>query len=378
MSLVNSFLTDEFTEVIQKLVREVVNDPSTYQGAKLLPSVAMPVRKIRTEVVEATGGLTGAHEVGTAPKYIQSFGTRVEEFVPPAYKEGIHYDEAKILYLRELGNNGRNVRGVQKYIELDIDRLNRRIEARIEYERWNAIFQGSFSYLGKTFSYGIPAANRVVPIGAVWSSDGISVNNSASPLTDIRNWLQGGTSVYRKYNVAAMWMNPNTARWILDNSGVRSFITSMGANPAIMEWDVNTVLNFVIPGCPKVNVYKGWYQNETLVDRGDGVVSKIQVQDNAGSPVANGAIYMIPDGYIFFEVTALPGNDKIGEFVQGVHLSSGTIADPGFGKFLVVEDNTAPGTKGGPANPFVDIFGGVYGGVNLFRPFDILTAKVIT
>jgi hypothetical protein len=85
---------------------------------------------------------------------------------------------------------------------------------------------------------------------------------------------------------------------------------------------------------------------------------------------------MIPDGYIH-AVTALPGGDKIGEFVQGVNLASGTIENPGFGKFLVMDDNTAPGTKGGPANPYLDIVAGVYGGVKLDRPFDVLTAKVI-
>lgn len=359
----NQFLTDEFTEVIQRLVKEVVNDPATYRGSALLPSVALPVRKIRTEVVEATGGLTAAHEVGTAPKYIQSFGTRVEEFVPPAYKEGIHYDEAKILYLRELGDNGRNVRGVQKYIELDIDRLNRRIEARIEYERWNAIFTGGFEYLGKTFSYGLPAGNRVVPVGAVWSSDGSTANNSANPLLDIRSWLQGGTAAYRKYTIAKMWMNPNTARWILDNTNTRSFISSIGAAGAVSSWDVNRVLNFVIPGSPPVEVYNGWYQTETITA---GVIS-----------VSN-AVYMIPDGYIFFELAGLPGGDKIGEFVQGVHLASGSIDAPGYGKFLVVDDNTGPGTKGGPSNPFLDLIGGVYGGVNLYRPFDVLTAKVVS
>jgi hypothetical protein len=50
---------------------------------------------------------------------------------------------------------------------------------------------------------------------------------------------------------------------------------------------------------------------------------------------------------------------------------------PGFGKFLVVEENIAPGTKGGPGNPYIDIFAGVYGGVKLDRPFDVLTAKVV-
>jgi hypothetical protein len=368
MSLVNQFFTDEFTDVIQRLVKEVVNDPKTYLGSRLLPSVAVPVKKIRTEVIESTGGLTLNHLPGTAPKYIQSFGTRVEEFSPPAYKEAIHYDEDKILWLRELGNNMRNVRGVQKYIELDIDRLNRRIEARVEFERWNALFTGGFTYLGKTFSYGFPAQNRVTPIGAVWSLDGINFNSAANPLLDIRYWVEGGYAPFRKYKIAAMWMNPNTARWILDNQNTRTFISSIGGNPNIMQWDLETILNFVIPGAPNPVVYNGWYQTESLVDRGDGVADKIQTSN---------AIYFIPDGQIFFELTGLPGNDKIGEFVQGVHLSAGTINDPGFGKFLVVDDCTAPGTRGGPSNPFVDLIGGVYGGVNLYRPFDTLTAQVL-
>src|ERR1019366_9094738 len=140
----NSFFQDEHTSLLQKVVREVVNDPSTYLGSKYLPSVALPVRKIRTEVIEASGGLTNEHVPGTVPQYIQSFGTRVQEYQPPFYKEAINYDEERLLYLRELGNNARNIRGVQKYIELDIDRLNRRIEARIEYERWQVIFNGGF------------------------------------------------------------------------------------------------------------------------------------------------------------------------------------------------------------------------------------------
>src|SRR6267154_5383651 len=119
--MANLFITDEQTEIIQKLIREIVNDPSTYLGAKYIPSVSMPVRKIRNEVIEASGGLTLEHLIGTDTKYVQSFGNRVQEFEPPAYKEAIHYDEKKILFLRELGDNGRNKRGIKQYIDIDAD-----------------------------------------------------------------------------------------------------------------------------------------------------------------------------------------------------------------------------------------------------------------
>lgn len=357
----NEFFTNEYTEVIQKLVREIVNDPSTYLGSKYLPSVALPISRVRTEVIEASGGVTNEHRPGTNPKYIQSFGTRVQEYQPPFYKETIHYDEERILFLRQLGNNGRNVRGVQQYIDLDIDRLNRRIEARIELQRWTTIFNGGFSWMGKTISFGIPSGNNAVPVGQDWSSNGTSQNDSANPIVDLRYWIMGGYDKFRKYKITRIVLNPNTARWLLDNANTRAYLTSYGANPTIGTYDINKILQFLIPGLPPVEVYDGWYQTESV--------------DSSGHISVSDAIYFIPDGKIFFEAS-LPGGDKIGEFMQTVHLASGTIDNPGFGKFLVVEDNTQPGTQGGPKNPYLDLVGGVYGGVKLDRAFDVLTATV--
>lgn len=357
----NEFFTNEYTEVIQKLIREVVNDPTTYMGSRWLPSVALPVNRVRTEVIEASGGMTQEHLPGTAPKSVQSFGMRVQEYQPSFYKETILYDEQRILFLRELGQNGRNVRGVQQYMDQDIDRLNRRLEARIEYQRWQTIFNGGFSWMGKTISFGVPTANRAVPVGAVWSADGSNANASANPIVDLRYWLMGGLDVFRKYTVTGIVMNPNTARWLLDNANTRAYLTSYGANPALGSYDLNKVLQFLVPGLPPVTVYNGWYQEETVTN---------------GKITVGNALYFVPDGHIFFECS-LPGGDKVGEFMQTINLASGSIATPGYGKFLVVEDNTPPGSKGGPSNPYVEIVAGVYGGVKLDRAFDLLTAKVV-
>lgn len=360
--MANEFITDEQTSIIQKLIMEIVNDPATYMGSKYLPSVAQPARRIRSEIIEASGGLTNEHVPGTDPLYVDSFGTRAQEFIPPEYKEKIHYDEPKILYLRELGQQDVSKRGVKKYIDLDSDRLNRRLEARIEKLRWDAIFTGSFNWMGATFSYGIPSLNQTLPLGAAWSTDGISANNTAEPLKDIRYWTTGGLARYRKYKITKMIMNGNTARWILDNSNTRSFVESLGANSAFSAgFELNAVIKYAIPGSAPVEIYDGWYQTES--------------KDGNGKIVVSDAVYFIPDGYIFFE-TKLPGGDMIGEFVQGVHLATGTIDSPGYGKFFVVDDNLAPGTRGGPSNPFMDLVSGVYGGVNLQRSFDVLTAYV--
>lgn len=360
--MANEFITNEQTAIIQKLIMEIVNDPSTYLGSKFLPSVALPVRKIRNEVIEASGGLTNDHVPGTPPKYIQSFGTRVQEFISPEYKEAIHYDEPKILWLRELGKTDTSKRGIKQYIDLDSDRLNRRLEARIEYQRWQAIFTGSFTWMGATFSYGIPNANRALPIGAAWSTDGINANASANPLIDYRYWTMGSFAPFRKYKIQRAVMNGTTARFLLDNANTRSFISSLGASAAFATggFNINDLFKFAIPGAPPVEIYNGWYQTETIT------AGKITVSD---------AVFMIPDYYIFFE-TSLPGGDKIGEFVQGAHLATGSVDSPGYGKFFVVDDNLPSGTKGGPGNPYMDLIAGVYGGVNLQRSFDVLTAYV--
>jgi hypothetical protein len=286
----------------------------------------------------------------------------VQEFAGGTFKEAILFDESDILYLRELGSNDPSRQGIRQHLDIAIDRLNRRIEARIEKLRWDAIFTGGFSYLSTTHSYGIPAANRSVPVGAVWSSDGINANNAANPIADLRYWLMGGYSTYRKYKFTKIIMSKNTARWILENTNTKTYLSSMYANPTLPEYDINKVLSFVLPGIPPVDVYDGWYQAETI--------------DGNGKLTVGDATFFIPDGYIFFEC-ALPGGDKIGEFVQGANLASGSLESPGVGKFLVVEENIAPGTKGGPSNPYISVLGGVYGAPKLDRPFDVLTAKVI-
>ena len=359
--MANEFFTNEHTSVLQELVREIQNDPTTYLGSKYMPSIAIPTRKIRNEVIEASGGLTNEHVTGADPKLIQRAGSRVQEFQGGQYKEGILFDESDILYLRELGQNDPSRQGIRQHLDLAVDRLNRRLEARIEYQRWQAIFTGGFTYLGETFAYGVPATNRSVPVGALWSTDGINANNTANPIDDLRYWWQGGYAPYRKYNATGIVMSANTARWILENANTKAYLTSYAANPMMQEYDINKVLSFLIPGLPPITVYKGWFQSETVVN------GKLTVSD---------AVYFVPDGYIFFE-TSLPGNDMIGDVVLGSHLASGSMESPGFGKFLVVEENIAPGTRGGPANPYVTAWGGFYGAPRMKRPFDVLTAKVI-
>lgn len=356
----SQFFTNQWTSSMQKLLREIMSDPKTFVGARYLPSVVHNAAVIRTEVLEATGGMTNEHVLDTNPKYIGVGGSRVQEYSPGYYKETVHYNEEKIIFLRKLGEQDTSLRGIEQELERGVDRLNRRIETRMEKLRWDTIFNGGYTFMGQTVSFGVPAGNRAVPVGAAWSTDGVQANNASNPLLDLRYWLLGGLSAFRKYNVTGAVMNPNTARWIMDNTNTRTFLSSFGANPALPAFELNSTLQLLSPGLPTVEIYKGWYQNEA--------------EDANGHITVSDGQYFIPNGMIYFP-TSLPDNDKIGEFAQTLNLANGGTTGQG-GKFVVFEDNTVPGSKGGPGNPFIDIVGGVYGGVKLDRAFDLLTAYV--
>lgn len=362
MAEAGGVFTKEYTTIIQKLVNQVVNDPATYRGAKYLPSVQVPSDRIYVDVIEASGGLTSEHVLGTSPKNVAGVGSHTQSFAGGAWKESLVMNEADLLRLRQLGASDPSMRGARQFINFNIDKLNRRLEARIEKLRWDALLGGAFSYMGRTISFGVPGGNQATPIGAVWSADGTTANAAAKPLVDLRYWLLGGLPAFRKYMVRKAVMNPNTARWILDSASVQSLIQYRFAAENFQEYDLNRTLQFLVPGLPEFEIYSGWYQNESL--SGDKVV-------------VGDAAYFIPDGYILFEVSNLPGGDMYGEFVQGLNLATGNVDSPGVGKYLVVEDNTVPGSKGGPQNPYIELVSGVHGGPKIDRPFDLITAKVI-
>ncbi len=237
MAATGGFFTNEYTDLLQKMVRQVVNDPATYKGAKYMPAVALPATKIYVDVVEASGGLTNEHVLNTNPQTVQGVGNHTQEFEGGVWKEELVMGERDILRLRELGQNDRSMRGARQRIDLNVDKLNRRLEARIEKLRWDSIFTGGFTYLSRTISFGIPGGNQATPLGGYWSSDSISANDSANPVKDLRYWLCGGLAAFRKYKVRKVVLNPNTARWILDNANVKSLIQYRFAAENFAEFD---------------------------------------------------------------------------------------------------------------------------------------------
>jgi hypothetical protein len=352
----------EHTKALVEVIREIETDPAEYLGAKYMPAIDMPTAQVYVDVLEARGGLIKEHTLGTDPQSTTRRQFRTQVYQPGAYKEFVRFNEMDILKLRELGQNDQSKRGIRQHLNENALVLNNRIEARIELLRWQAIFNGTYVYDGKTVDFGKPVAMDVAPVQP-WGNSALgvftTVNPLATPVQDMRFWIMGGYAPFRKYKFTKIVMNPNTARMVLDNPAVQSLIQNRFASESYKMHDINAVMSFLVPGMPPIEIYQGWYQGETV----DNVTGAITVSD---------AIYFIPDGKLFFEAK-LPGGDKIGDVVMTLNLSNGSIDSPAAGKFILVDEHI----EDRPGNPYIDVFGGFYGGPRLKRGFDTATATVI-
>lgn len=353
----------EHTRVLQDVIREIEVDVTEFLGAKYLPSIDMPTSSVFVDVLEARGGMIQEHTMGGDPQSAPRRQFHTQQYAPGNYREFIRFNEGDILKLRELGQNDQSKRGIRQHLNENALVLNNRIETRVELLRWQAIFNGTYVYDGKSVDFGVPGANDVAPTQP-WglSSSGVFTvtNPAATPVQDMRYWLLGGYAPFRKYKITKVIMNPNTARMVLDNPAVQSLIQSRFASDSYAtQHDVNAMFSFLIPGMCPVEVYKGWYQSEAI----DPTTGLITVGD---------AIFFIPDGKIFFEAK-LPDSNKIGDVCMTLTLSNGSVDAPAPGKFIIVDEHI----QDKPGNPYIDVFGGFAGGPRLKRPKDVLTATVI-
>jgi hypothetical protein len=351
------------TRVLQEVIREIETDPTEYKGAQYMPSIEIPSATVFVDVLEARGGLIKEHTLGTDPQSAPRRQFRTQQYSPGAYKEFIRFNEGDILRLRELGLNDQSKRGIRQHLNENAMALNNRIEARMELLRWQAIFQGTYIYDGRTVSFGKPSYNNVTPTVPWGANDGAgnftTANSSATPIMDMRYWTMGGYAPFRKYVITKIIMNPNTERMVLDNPSVQSLIQNRFAAETYKQHNINEIMGFLVPGMPPIEIYKGWYQSETI-------------NATTGQLTVGNAIYFIPDGSIFFECK-LPDSNKIGDVVMTLNLSNGSVDSPAPGKFILVDEHI----EDRPGNPYIDVIGGFYGGPRLKRAFDTLTATVI-
>ncbi len=335
---------DPYTRALAEVVQDIIADPSTYRGAEVMPMVDHRSYTIQTTTNEAFGGLTLEHMLGTTPKKVQAGGAHILVYNAGYYRESFELNEADIIFLRNFNNLNFEDRGVQQEMEKIAKKAALRVANRMEKLRWDTLLTGIWTFMGQAIDFGIPGGNTLTPAVA-WDTPA-----TATPLVDIRVWMLA----LRKYKIKRMYMNQKTANDFLATDEVSGLLFAVGGRQAELVNDVNRLVQFHIPGAPPIEIYDGWYQDETTPA---GVVT-------VGVPIP-----FIPDDIVYFDIK--PMGDNVGDLAITPNLQNGTVDSLGSGIIWGMEDNT---NKLG--NPNVEFVSGFNGGPRLFRPQDIHKADV--
>lgn len=352
---------------------------STSFPDRLLPAVD----QIWVEWVEGVKGLAYDYVYGSAVPQVRQLANGTYSYQAPAVREQKIYNEQDILFYRQLGGNVSDRGIMQKLAYNSLDSMVR-MQNKKKYTLANYVFNGSYTFAPAngmaplTVSSGVPSTNTLTPIVAPWGVAGSGVNagtyvpnNSANPILDMQFWFSSSGVLKRLLPyIKGLIMNPNTAFLFMQNQNTQAYINRVLANNSVISagrtYGVELVADIAIPAVKKFDIvidYTGWSALSAA-----GVDPQLPTQFN----------YFIPDGQIFFEMD-IPATfgGPLGDFVFLGQVQNGGFVNPQPGPFLIIEDLTVPGSRGGLINPQLAQVSGYAGGPRIRRPMDIITANVI-
>jgi hypothetical protein len=330
------------TQEITHIVRNRSVDPTKFIGAKFCPVKDYYTEEIQYDVLEASTGMTTAHNVGTDPKVVTLPGQSRKRMGTGYWKETYRIKEDELLYARRAGTyNQRAGRDLVLKRTLEFDD---RLETRIEWLRWQPLVAGQLAVdengVKYTVDYNVPAANKPELAGAeLWSA-----KDTADPITNITTWLKlfRGTGAR---GVEALF-NMEVANYLAQNAVIRELLKQ---SQYAMNLTAENIANALKLLFPKMDF--------TLYDEGY---------------VDDGKVFhpFIPDDRFVIRGQGMP-NEPLMDFASTISLHSGTLDNPQPGKFAVIEDESEK-----KKNPHIDITVGIYGLPQLFHPNWIVSAKV--
>lgn len=375
-------IQSEFTAQFNGLMKEITPVAGAEYGLlEYFPEQNQEAQKVIWEMMDPITGITNEYVYGMAPETIDLLGYRQIEAEGVPFREQIKFDERELNFWRDLNSGNLAARGAVSRLAANSEKLLVRLMNR-EYKLIaDGLFNGSYSYQGKTILYGIPTGNRLLPL-APWAirntpSDPYVPNDSAAPMFDLNNWFNFSplTVKYRSL-IRTMHMNPRTWGAFINNPNVKTFVQYAPANPTLFNGsnlrpaDPNWVRNF-IPGMENV---------EIIVEQASYIPDANVTYDSEGFYQNSTANYFLQDGFIFFGIDTVAGGGqgKLGSFQMTPSIAKGGMNAPQAGRWVILDDNTAPGTRGGPAQPFVGVVAGMQGALALPRARDIITAMVFS
>lgn len=362
-----------FTTLIDGVQREIGgSEDETFPLTEFFPNKYVSASTVAVDMVNPITGLMNQRNPTAPLVQVTKLGNRTITATPAYYGEEIIINEQDLLFLRDLGNPNVGVYDIGYRIGMWTYQLQIRAQNVRKVTLANAIIDGQFTWQQQTASYGIPSDNRFVPIGADWATGTPLVTNPAAyPLGDIQYTILSDP-FFRKYQnfPIKVIMNYKTHLWFFQNLNNNNTIQYIYANSAIMDkmssgYTMGTAFSYYMGGCGT--------NFEVVVDGQTYLADAYDPNGNSEGDV----VYIIPDGYIYFMVDTKAYGGPLGSYLFTHAVQNGGYMNPQPGPYLLIEDNTAPGTRGGPSKPFLAIISGFNGIPNLTRSQDILTMDVI-
>lgn len=213
--------------------RDIIEELPPNDNILRATNAFMPLREVDTQtkqtlILSSAFGMTRPlGDLGSQHAYVQ--GPRIVsiEHRIAYWREAVQLDEKIItlLYDAFLTNNRRML---DEYIVRVLNMLNIRVDTRIEWSTMETLLNGSYTVnewglLYSTTPIGIKSYLTVNVTSAPWSSGGVWSNTTnAKPLKDIREMR----NYLREHGIETeeLWMPPEVAGYLEDNSEVRSLI----------------------------------------------------------------------------------------------------------------------------------------------------------
>lgn len=335
-------LTFPTTQEVTHIVRNRVVDPAKFIARNFCPIVPVYAEAIEYDVIDASLGMTRAHNVGADPKLVELPGLSRKRMGTGYWKETYRIDEAQLLYARREGTY--NQRSGRDLVVLRSTQQDDRLESRLEWLSWQPLTIGQLAVdengVKYTVDYNVPSGNKPTLEGtALWSA-----LTTADPIKNITDWLL----LYRGTGARGVtaYFNMKVAGYLAQNAKIRDLLKNTQYAQFMSANNVAGALKLLFPELEFV-VYDEGYADET------------------------GTFYpFIPDDKFVIRGGGMVG-EKLMDFASTISLHNGTLDNPQPGKFAIVEDKTA-NTK----NPYLDLTVGIYGIPRVFHPNWIILADV--
>jgi len=388
-------LVGDFTvELIGQTQEYYGNTALRSELARVFPVQNVNAQKLAVDIWAAPGGQIPQYLYGTQPAEIVPLSNRQYEFSTIPYRAILRFNETDMTYLRKLGSPDFSVRGFIQRLVMNANKLVQNMQVTEDLLR-ATLFNNQIVYeptgsAPTVISYNIPSWNMVTLTGGnvfgtyTQATGVVTTGSNADPIGTLINQMtnyQPWTPKWAELQKCEMIMSPPTLAAILNNPAVKEamvIVQSPVGNSVDPRgnYNVETLLKTRFPGLDiTVTIDRStWLQADSSV-----MWSEDTDQQWSWATNYTNQQYRFPPGVIMFKISPreVTGMD-LGYLAMGPSIQTSGWQTAAAGPFMALEDCTQPGTRGGPANPFLQLVIGANMMLAVTHPECVMYMKVLT